>query len=324
MPSSSSRKRRLCDRGSDEREGRVKEGGLACPFYKLNLKRHASCGKPPGFTRICDLRQHLLRVHKRPDHECPTCHQEWDDKQNDLAEAEYKEHILEGKCKQRQASPDDDRLTPDEFIKLGEVYSNGPSDLDKWYWLWKTFFSHHPRPKSPYVEIPGDLFDAVELAIDQWLRSQFNLEDGLDSGSKDLVEAMKQYYRNAPECFRLPVPPVDTGVPTIPNVEQAPSRSMVDDARGPARPGPSLSKTGFMTFGDCQARRGALDSLSQLQSAPDFGTNPESFVFQEFPPSQPLNEPEDPFSTTSLFNFDDPFLHIDFDPITNPIHGFDG
>jgi hypothetical protein len=238
------------------------------------------------------------------DYECPRCHEEWDDKKKGSGEA-YRKHILEGNCELRQAKLDDDKLTPDEFKKLGKLYSNGQSAHEKWYWLWDTFFSSHPRPTSPYIEIPGDFFDTAEPAIDKWLRIRFNLENGQDTGSKELVEAMKQSFHNAPERFRLPVPPVDTGDPAILNAEQLPCRSMFDTPRGPARLDPY-----FMA--DVQE---PLDYVSQLQSAPDFGTNPESFAFPDLLLGQPLDQLGFPFYPTP--SFDDP-LNIDMDLVINP------
>ncbi|OQV06109.1 hypothetical protein CLAIMM_10734, partial [Cladophialophora immunda] len=93
---------------------------------------------------IARLKQHLYRVHRRPEHHCPTCFSSFDSK--GVLDA----HIVERSC-QPQVSPFEEKMTQDQLtaIKRREM---GRNRSDAWFDIYKILFPNSALPLDPYAD----------------------------------------------------------------------------------------------------------------------------------------------------------------------------
>ncbi|KAH8666157.1 hypothetical protein BGZ61DRAFT_121444 [Ilyonectria robusta] len=155
-------------------EERQRDSLLACPFYKLDPYRHYRCLEKHKLKRLADVRQHINRAHVVGDHYCPTCWAIFPTK------GTLDSHVRAGNCpgvpeltKIGIDNPILHGLLPEEAVRLA-VIPRLPTETDKWYWMWDTLFSEHPRPASPYV-MEGIAEPMALLARDGEHRLQENL-----------------------------------------------------------------------------------------------------------------------------------------------------
>lgn len=155
-------------------EERQPDSLLACPFYKLDPYRHYRCLEKHKLKRLADVRQHINRAHVVRAHYCPMCWAIFQTK------GTLDSHVGAGNCpglpeltKIGIDNPILHGLLPEEAERLA-VLPRGPTETDKWYWLWDTLFSEHPRPASPYV-MEGIAEPMALLARDGEHRLQENL-----------------------------------------------------------------------------------------------------------------------------------------------------
>jgi hypothetical protein len=136
---------------------------FACPFWKINPKRHWQCvaGWEPGQLR--GLRRHLRRDHLQLNY-CPTCFDTF------RYVSAWHSHVMARSC---------DPRTPVEMEGIGEDQRqllNKNDDArrppeERWYEVWDLVFdagsaAKRPRPETPFLD--GELGEAVVLVRRFW------------------------------------------------------------------------------------------------------------------------------------------------------------
>ncbi|KAH6892457.1 hypothetical protein B0T10DRAFT_547219 [Thelonectria olida] len=180
-----------------------KERAFACPFGLLAPNRYPMCAVHAGHGTVSYLKQHLERAHKKSDLECPRCHEHWKETKKGSNE-EHANHLRAGKCELRSEI---DPLIPEELKRLAAGLESkdqsGVNQVQKWNWIWDTFFAGHSRPGSPFAEKFGGFLDTLKPVI----KALFVLQPALRSGQADeLIEALKEHLCDKPEPFRRSVP----------------------------------------------------------------------------------------------------------------------
>jgi len=141
----------------------------ACPFNKLQPNQHPDCRRYK-FSRIADVRQHVVRVHTQPVH-CPRCGQLFE---GDSRTADRDNHVRAATCPLR--SPSDFELpgaNPDQIntMKLNRE-ANPPHAADRderlWYGIFCALFPGEPWPRSPYYEI-SEHIDSINEDIHSYI-----------------------------------------------------------------------------------------------------------------------------------------------------------
>ncbi|EXJ70691.1 uncharacterized protein A1O5_05681 [Cladophialophora psammophila CBS 110553] len=126
---------------------------LACPYSKFDPcryserneleKKYRGCSSC-FLTDIARLKQHLYRVHRRPENYCPICFSSLESK------VVLDAHIVERSCR-RQLCPFEEKMTQDQLtaIKRREM---GRSRSDAWFDIYKILFPISTLPVDPYVD----------------------------------------------------------------------------------------------------------------------------------------------------------------------------
>ncbi|KAJ9616361.1 hypothetical protein H2200_000079 [Cladophialophora chaetospira] len=126
---------------------------LACPYAKFDPRRYSEQNESEKHYRGCSscylrdiarLKQHLYRVHRRPEHHCPTCFTSFDS--TVLLHA----HIVARTCQQR-TSPFEEKMTPDQVTAIRRR-GMGRSRSESWNEIYKILFPDSPLPLNPYIE----------------------------------------------------------------------------------------------------------------------------------------------------------------------------
>ncbi|KIW18492.1 hypothetical protein PV08_02780 [Exophiala spinifera] len=139
----------------NEPEGAVGEKLLACPYAKNDPIRYSERNTNPEetayhkcaskiLTNIPRLKQHLYRVHKRPEHYCSSCFNAFDNEQS------CELHQRERSCLAIEC-PFKDKMNRDQCkdVKRRKV---GGSCVEAWFSIFKTLFPGARLPDNPYVE----------------------------------------------------------------------------------------------------------------------------------------------------------------------------
>ena len=140
---------------------------LACPYTKFDPQRYSEQNVAEKKYRGCSscyirdvprLKQHLYRVHRRPEHHCPSCFSSFDSR------APLDAHIVERSCVM-VSSPFDDKMTPDQVtaIKRREM---GRDRIEAWFDIFKILFPDTPPPMDPYL-------DSIQCQVDPDFREFF-------------------------------------------------------------------------------------------------------------------------------------------------------
>jgi hypothetical protein len=127
---------------------------LACPYWKhdperysernLNEKPYRGCASCYT-TTISRLKQHLYRVHRRPDHYCARCFRYFDTKK------ELDDHNREDPSCQIAGSPFEEKMTADQMIWI-KRRQPGKDQSETWFDIFGSLFPGAPLPSTPYVE----------------------------------------------------------------------------------------------------------------------------------------------------------------------------
>ncbi|KIW70305.1 hypothetical protein PV04_02590 [Phialophora macrospora] len=126
---------------------------LACPYSKFDPRRYSERNELEKNYRGCSscflrdinrVKQHLYRVHRRPEHHCPYCFASFGCRQT------LDVHIVARTC-ERQPSPFEEKMTPDELtaIKRRDL---GRDRWNAWFDIYKILFPGAPLPVDPYVD----------------------------------------------------------------------------------------------------------------------------------------------------------------------------
>ncbi|KAK5633659.1 hypothetical protein RRF57_009373 [Xylaria bambusicola] len=121
------------------------EWPLACPFHKKDPQRYRACGKYT-LRRIKDVKQHIYRLHCRPEIYCSLCFEKF--KSSDERDC----HTREGRCTKKAVPIADGTISEDQKRKLKDCGSRGMSKQQQWMKLWEVIFPKVKHPGSPYAE----------------------------------------------------------------------------------------------------------------------------------------------------------------------------
>ncbi|KAI1201508.1 hypothetical protein F5X97DRAFT_289795 [Nemania serpens] len=116
--------------------------GLACPFLLKDPKNHMGCRKYQ-LNRIRDVKQHLLRVHRRPPY-CPRCYDTFsNDEERDyhVRVCQVEDHPL---VRINGVSDDQQRT-------LSKKSNSKHTVEEQWHFIWETLFPNTGRPTSVYL-----------------------------------------------------------------------------------------------------------------------------------------------------------------------------
>ncbi|KAI1096769.1 hypothetical protein F5B19DRAFT_434431 [Rostrohypoxylon terebratum] len=138
-------KRSSVSRGVDDPGRR-----FACIFYHSDNTRHWHC-QHLTLKRIGDVRQHIWRKHACPVH-CPTCGEEFHQRNPNQRIAARNEHINTRSCQERDFPKfwaTEDML--DQMVNAANE-TNSYTDEERWYIIWDIMFPGRARPPSPYID----------------------------------------------------------------------------------------------------------------------------------------------------------------------------
>ncbi|KIW66137.1 hypothetical protein PV04_08339 [Phialophora macrospora] len=165
----SSRRRRLSDEDDEEDARKQKQphlekvggdevtpdGLLACPYAKHDPVRYSEANqilseKPYRrcrtvyLTNISRLKQHLYRVHRRPEYYCPSCYMDF------ATEDECEIHSRSRLCVLRDC-PFEEKMTSGQ-CKAVKRRKMGETPVNAWFGIFEILFPGAERPNNPYVE----------------------------------------------------------------------------------------------------------------------------------------------------------------------------
>jgi len=127
---------------------------FACPYSKSDPLRYSQWNPIEMNYRGCSSRclrdisrvkQHLYRVHRRPDHYCGSCFQEFDTQ--DLLDTHSRQRPA---CEVSQ-SPFSEKMTQDQLNSI-KRRKPGKDACETWYNIFKILFPNAPLPDSPYYD----------------------------------------------------------------------------------------------------------------------------------------------------------------------------
>lgn len=133
---------------------------LACPYYKANPLRYSrrsgcDCGSKK-LRSIPTLKQHLYRVHGRPDYYCAKCCKEFDNR------AFRDEHIRSVDC-QMVEDIYADKMEPEMCEKIKQ--RNQRNRIELWYDIFEILFPGRQRPNSPYADDQESIMHFVNMFV---------------------------------------------------------------------------------------------------------------------------------------------------------------
>ncbi|KAI3331763.1 hypothetical protein HD806DRAFT_478222 [Xylariaceae sp. AK1471] len=131
-----------CGRPSRDSGG---ERLLACPFHKKDPQRHQECGKYT-LRRIKDVKQHIYRLHCKPELYCSRCFQ------NFKGANERDQHIRGGGCTLKEVPNLDGIISEHQRKELKDCSSRGTSKQQQWMELWEVIFPGGRPPRSPFID----------------------------------------------------------------------------------------------------------------------------------------------------------------------------
>ncbi|KAJ2982224.1 hypothetical protein NUW58_g6491 [Xylaria curta] len=118
---------------------------LACPFHKKDPQQYQDCGKYL-LRRIKDVKQHIYRLHCKPELNCPRCFQSF------KCADERDHHIRKGGCTLKDVPILDSIISEEQKKKLKDCGSRGTSKHQQWMELWSVIFPGAKPPRSPHID----------------------------------------------------------------------------------------------------------------------------------------------------------------------------
>ncbi|EXJ70765.1 uncharacterized protein A1O5_05755 [Cladophialophora psammophila CBS 110553] len=126
---------------------------FACPYSKFNPSKYSreNLAEPAYWNcsncclrDISRLKQHLYRIHKRPDYYCGSCFKSYKSRE------QLDEHTRQRPPCELQGPKYEDKMTDDQFHAIKRRMIRGdPCEL--WFNIYSVLFPSSPRPSSPFV-----------------------------------------------------------------------------------------------------------------------------------------------------------------------------
>ncbi len=157
---------------------------LACLFYKRNRFRHFDCANLK-LTRVRDVKQHLRRKHRSPQHYCAICYMVFSCRED------HDTHARDQNCASRE-HPNWDGLSEFQSDGLTRRVPVGVSEEEQWFSVWDFVFPGVERPSTAYL---GEIFEEVLGAHREcWEADVHGFVSGAveDAGSLDRHRTLQQ------------------------------------------------------------------------------------------------------------------------------------
>jgi len=128
---------------------------LACPHAKYDPERYSERNTNPAeasyhkcaskiLTSIARLKQHLYRVHRRPEHYCSSCYAAF------KTEEDRSQHERLRTCPITDC-PFAEKMSPDQYLAI-KRRRLGEDCVEAWFAIFGALFPHATLPGTPYVE----------------------------------------------------------------------------------------------------------------------------------------------------------------------------
>ncbi|KAK3381245.1 hypothetical protein B0H63DRAFT_475166 [Podospora didyma] len=312
--------------GGDEsdagRDGGARKQLLACPFYKHNSMRYVSCVRL-RLTRVRDVKQHLVRRHRRPMH-CPVCGVTFDDS------ASWDEHILARSCVQRPGGFSIEGVTETQSTALARRVNRSLDEASQWFSIWTILFPDSPRPSSPYLsnhfeETLGMVYDywqrhgrtlVAELAEPLTIDNSQHQGNVLAELSSQVVEALLFRFRVSSQDAMDPassnptvVEPASCSSATLKSAPAVMGQFSTEISLSP----PQLSSSCQLEQQSPRGNSSTIMSRSNTYNSLDTMSSYESVIFSPAQHTPNLIDMSSPVSGQTLLAFYDPpaFSHLD-------------
>lgn len=186
------KRRRFSSTSSVEIDGKL----LACPYYKYDPGRYSERNvDEKGYrgcsscytTTISRLKQHLYRVHRRPDHYCNLCFEIFH------SEQALKEHNSQRPCCEMKEAKFQEKMTKDQESAI-KRRQPGKDRSQTWYYIFRILFPDAVIPQTPYAE---DLSPAAAQDFVKYFQHQAPkmLSDLVRSGYSGLISLRHEEQR---------------------------------------------------------------------------------------------------------------------------------
>ena len=203
------KKPRLND--ADEDETPLDGGLFACPYGKADPNRFSETNENPDerkyrrcrsvcLTSIPRLKQHLYRVHRRPEHHCSSCYTIFD------SALRCEEHARSRPACNVATCPFDEKMTQDQYTAIKRRKMREPP-APLWYAIFGILFPGAEPPDTPYVcgtNSPEMVRTAEEFGEFLESRMQDALATRLSRELYNSDDAMSLFYVNVALEATLP------------------------------------------------------------------------------------------------------------------------
>lgn len=131
---------------------------FACPFAKYDKERYSERNVDEAQYRKCGtymlrdisrLKQHLYRVHRRPEYYCPVCNQACE------SQGILDKHIRRRNCAERNPQLYVEKMTTDQMKEI-KRRNKKETPVQNWFGIFKILFPEAPLPMSPYAGESSD------------------------------------------------------------------------------------------------------------------------------------------------------------------------
>lgn len=119
---------------------------FACPYYRRNPGAHHNCLKRVHLRQINDIKQHILRDHRRPPF-CPVCRTTFD------SHALCNAHIAERGCTLK-AADEVEGVSYYQMKALTKRSGPGLSAEQQWFVIWDIVFPNEQCPEDVFLSGP--------------------------------------------------------------------------------------------------------------------------------------------------------------------------
>ena len=124
-----------------------KDATLACPFYRYDSVKHATC-IAFQLRHIEDVKQHVFRHHRLSGSRCQMCGAYFS------SQADCDQHLLYRSCESTTPSGDAIQsygITEEQARLLRTGRSSGMYKAEQWFSIWDIVFPGEAPPANPYI-----------------------------------------------------------------------------------------------------------------------------------------------------------------------------
>lgn len=259
---------------------------FACPYAKYDSKRYSAANleelnyrgcSQSYLTDLARVKQHLYRVHERPQHHCPTCFETFKNQTQCIKHYEMRS------CASRPC-PFTEKMSTEQLMMIKKK-NRGTDPYLGWYEIYKTLFPGTHLPMSPYAAFTAttdtleSFMDYVVRELPTRLQSQLGFNNPMaESVRNSLSDALREIRRDFNPSLQ---PEVRTQTPIKPHVTNAQHDEASMD----------LNFHEMVTMGDLQQDQLQIEppATMDVPRSGMYGYSPTSAQSHMFPPSDPLS-----------------------------------